>query len=147
MEPGVYRVFCRKGKAKQRCAVATACAIRPLHSARSGLVPLQPIGKLYGQVGAFADLPCGVIGLMSQTHFFERLKFCARNWRRKVGSIRARTSSPSVTGSFIVHWLAEFTRESYSQVFVARLPPVAKLDRTASEGVFRPDLWVGDQRT
>jgi hypothetical protein len=41
---------------------------------RSGLVPLQPIGKLYGQVGAFADLPCGVIGLMSQTHFFERLE-------------------------------------------------------------------------
>jgi hypothetical protein len=46
-----------------------------------------------------------------------------------------------------VHWLAEFSRKSYSQVLVARLPPVAKLDRTAGEGVFRRDLWVGGQRT
>src|SRR5262245_45734913 len=75
MKPGVYRVFCRKGKAKQRCTLLrSARAIRLLYSVRPVLVPLKPIGQLYGEVGAFADLPCGVIVLMGQTLSFECLE-------------------------------------------------------------------------
>jgi hypothetical protein len=125
MEPGVYRVFCRKGKAKQRCTLLrSARAIRPLYSVRPVLVPLKSIGQLYGEVGAFADLPCGVTVLVGQTHFLVCLEEPVQILRqelRKTGSIRARTSSSSVTGSYIAHWLAEYSWKSYAQVFVARL--------------------------
>jgi hypothetical protein len=118
---------------------------------RSGLVPLQPIGKPYGQVGAFADLPCGVVGLMCQTHFFERLEEPVQILRQELAAKGRVDPCPNklILGNWVVHraLLAEFSWKSYLQVLVARLPLVVKLDRTASEGVFRPDLWVGDQRT
>jgi hypothetical protein len=72
---------------------------------RSGLVPLQPIGKLYGQVGAFADLPCGVIGLMSQTHFFERLEEPVQILRQELAAKGRIDPCPNklILGNRVVH--------------------------------------------
>src|SRR5262245_52385955 len=104
MEPGVYRVFCRKGKAKQR-STRSARAIRPLYSSHPVLVPLKPIGKLYGEVGAFVDLPCGVLGLMGQTHFFERLEEAVQILRQELPAKGRIDPCPNklILGNRVVH--------------------------------------------
>ena len=123
-----------------------ASAIRELYdlySVRPDLVPLKPIGKLDSQVGAFADLPRGLIALIGQTHFLERLEEPVQILCQEPPAkdrIDPCPNQSSVTGSFIAHWPVKYSWKSYSQVFVARLPAGRKLDRTAGEGVFRPDL-------
>lgn len=123
-----------------------ASAIRELYdlySVRPDLVPLKPIGKLDSQVGAFADLPRGLIVLIGQTHFLERLEEPVQILCQEPPAkdrIDPCPNKSSVTGSFIAHWPVKYSWKSYSQVFVARLPAGRKLDRTAGEGVFRPDL-------
>src|SRR5262245_19667026 len=146
MEPGVYTVFCRKDKAKQRCTLLRSARVkRLLYSVRPVLVPLKPIGQLYGEVGAFADLPCGVIVLMGQTHSFECLEEPVQILRQELPA-KETGSIPNklILGNRVVHRaLARRIQLEIILTSVCRKVTVGgKLDRTAGEGVFRPDLWV-----
>src|SRR5262245_56505573 len=146
MEPGVYTVFCRKDKAKQRCTLLRSARVkRLLYSVRPVLVPLKPIGQLYGEVGAFADLPFGVIVLMGQTHSFECLEEPVQILRQELPA-KETGSIPNklILGNRVVHRaLAGRIQLEIILTSVCRKVTVCgKLDRTAGEGVFRPDLWV-----
>src|SRR5262245_22955934 len=83
--------------------------------------------------------------MIGQTHFLERLEEPVQILCQEPPAkdrIDPCPNKSSVTGSFIAHWPVKYSWKSYSQVFVARLPAGRKLDRTAGEGVFRPDVSV-----
>jgi len=85
---------------------------------------LKPIGQLYGEVGAFADLPCGVTVLVGQTHFLECLEEPVQILRQELPAKDRIDPCPNklILGNRVVHrTLAEYSWKSYAQVFVARL--------------------------
>jgi|SoiMetStandDraft_2_1073263.scaffolds.fasta_scaffold281158_2 hypothetical protein len=73
MEPGFIGFFAEKARqnnAASLCDPRCATSIQPA----SRLRPFEADRQALRQVGAFADLPRGVIVLMGQTHLLERLE-------------------------------------------------------------------------
>src|SRR5262245_49791850 len=103
--PGFIGFFAEKARQNNAERFCDPRALRPLYSVRPVLVPLKPIGKLYGEVGAFADLPRGVIGLMGHTNFLERLEEAVQILRQELPAKDRIDPCPNklILGNRVVH--------------------------------------------